>query len=236
MAVSLSTLSESTQKQIAQLSDQIVQNNARSDQRFESVARDARDSVASVEARAKSEVRKTGTSLAAKLAEQQETQHQAQQQVAGELDELKQASSNAHSKLTEISGDISSVKGDVNNVKGDIASTQSELRQTGSELKRVTGDMGVMSGLIATNSKEVAELRELGGRDYLEFDLKKNAACKRWALSSWRWARQILKGTGSHLTFLRTTKRWKRKTGPSMSPCNSTWQATGNPMRSWSTR
>jgi len=35
------------------------------------------------------------------------------------------------------------------------------------------GDMGVMSRLIATNSKDLAALRELGERNYFEFDLKK---------------------------------------------------------------
>ena len=33
--------------------------------------------------------------------------------------------------------------------------------------------MGVISGLIATNSKELAELRQLGERNYFEFDIKK---------------------------------------------------------------
>jgi hypothetical protein len=33
--------------------------------------------------------------------------------------------------------------------------------------------MGVMSGLIATNAKDLAALRELGDRNYIEFDLAK---------------------------------------------------------------
>ena len=39
-----------------------------------------------------------------------------------------------------------------------------------------TGDMGVMSGLIATNSKELEALRRLGDRDYFEFVLPKSSA------------------------------------------------------------
>jgi hypothetical protein len=38
------------------------------------------------------------------------------------------------------------------------------------------GDMGVMSGLVATNSGGLAELRALGERNYFEFDIRKNPA------------------------------------------------------------
>jgi hypothetical protein len=43
------------------------------------------------------------------------------------------------------------------------------------------GDMGVMSGLIATNSKEVGELRQLGERNYFEFDIKKTGGARKVA-------------------------------------------------------
>jgi hypothetical protein len=43
----------------------------------------------------------------------------------------------------------------------------------------MNGDMGVMSGLIATNGKDLAALRELGERNYTEFDLTKKQADKR---------------------------------------------------------
>ena len=42
------------------------------------------------------------------------------------------------------------------------------------DLKRMVGDMGVMSGDIATNGKELAALKELGERNYFEFDLSKS--------------------------------------------------------------
>jgi chromosome segregation ATPase len=120
-------------------------------------------------------VRKTSASLSAKLADER----RAAQQVAGDLDQLKQASSDANSKLTEISADVSSVKGDVSSVKGDVASTQTQVEQHGSDLKRVTGDMGVMSGLIATNANELKELRALGERDYIEFHLKRGGGMQK---------------------------------------------------------
>jgi hypothetical protein len=67
----------------------------------------------------------------------------------------------------------------VSGVKADVASTQEELRKTGSDLKTAMGDMGVMSGLIATNSKELGELRALGERNYFEFDIKKDSGPKK---------------------------------------------------------
>ena len=39
--------------------------------------------------------------------------------------------------------------------------------------------MGEMSGLIATNSKELSALREFGERNYYEFNLSKNAGVQR---------------------------------------------------------
>jgi len=55
-----------------------------------------------------------------------------------------------------------------------VATAQAQLEKTTSDLKRAMGDMGVMSGLIATNGKDLQALRELGERNYTEFDLTKN--------------------------------------------------------------
>ncbi len=50
-----------------------------------------------------------------------------QQQVAGELVELKDATTTANSKLDEVSADVTGVKTDVSGVKTDVASTQSQV-------------------------------------------------------------------------------------------------------------
>jgi len=41
------------------------------------------------------------------------------------------------------------------------------------------GDMGVMSGLIATNGKDLQALRALGEKNYFEFDLSKGQSTKK---------------------------------------------------------
>jgi hypothetical protein len=168
LARSLADMQESTQAQLAKLNDQLAQNNAESGKRVDGVAQEARESVAAAQDRALKESRRNSAALAAKLAETRDAQQQAQQQVSGQLDELKQANSTAASKLDQISGDVGGVK-------SDVASTKSEVEGHGSDLKRMNGDMGVMSGLIATNGKELAALRELGERNYIEFDLKKKS-------------------------------------------------------------
>jgi chromosome segregation ATPase len=173
---SVARQTEATSAQIAKLGDLIAQQNDANSQRLEAVAREARDSAASAEAQAKVDVRRANASLAARIAKEtqakEQADQQAQQQVAGQLSELKQAADNANSKLAEISGDMSGVR-------GDVQSAQTLLDQHGAELKRMTGDMGVMSGLIATNAKELAQLKELGDRNYLEFDLKRNTPMQK---------------------------------------------------------
>jgi len=41
-------------------------------------------------------------------------------------------------------------------VKTQVSATQAELQKTIADLKSVTGDLGVQSGLVATNGKELA--------------------------------------------------------------------------------
>jgi chromosome segregation ATPase len=90
-----------------------------------------------------------------------------------------QAADKLASGLTATNGEVGSVKTDVGGVKAEVAATRSDLERTVSDLKRIRGDMGEMSGLIATNSKELNALRELGDRVYWEFSLPKNGAVQR---------------------------------------------------------
>ena len=177
----LEALQANTQQQVAGLNGQLTQANNESAQRLESAVQAARDAAASAATQAENEVRKTNVVLSAKLARQlaaqrkaQEAQKETQDQVAGELDELKLARDSARSKLNELDADVSGVS-------RDVASTRTELQQTGTELKRVAGDMGVMSDRVATNYKELAELRALGERDYIEVALKRNGGMKKVA-------------------------------------------------------
>ena len=47
------------------------------------------------------------------------------------------------------------------------------------DLKKVTGDLGVQSGYVATNAKELAALKRLGERNVFEFKLAKSKQPQR---------------------------------------------------------
>ncbi|HKE07122.1 MAG TPA: hypothetical protein VKB48_04785 [Candidatus Acidoferrum sp.] len=62
---------------------------------------------------------------------------------------------------------------DLNKVSGDVSGVKNDLDETKGKLDRATGDMGVMSGLIARNHDDLEELKRRGDRNYYEFTLNK---------------------------------------------------------------
>jgi DNA repair exonuclease SbcCD ATPase subunit len=74
---------------------------------------------------------------------------------------------------------IGAVATDVTGAKKDIEATKTDLEATKSKLDRATGDMGVMSGLIAKNHDDLEELRRKGDRNYYEFTLQKSKTPQR---------------------------------------------------------
>jgi chromosome segregation ATPase len=90
-----------------------------------------------------------------------------------------QVSDKFNNGLTATNGEVSGVKSDVGAMKSEVAGARADLERTISDLKRMRGDMGEMSGLIATNGKELNALRELGDRVYWEFSLPKNGAVQK---------------------------------------------------------
>jgi hypothetical protein len=102
-----------------------------------------------------------------KLARQiQDEEAKVQKQVASDISDVKSAASTANSKIGEVATDVGGVK-------SNLSQTQAELQKTIADLKSARGDLGVQSGLIATNSSELAALRRLGERNYVEFKIGK---------------------------------------------------------------
>ena len=81
-----------------------------------------------------------------------------------------QLSDTLEQKHQEVVTALANLKDDTNSQLGQVST---DLQQTGSDVKRVAGDLGVMGGEVATNSKDLAHLKELGERNYFEFDLTK---------------------------------------------------------------
>jgi predicted nucleic acid-binding Zn-ribbon protein len=108
-----------------------------------------------------------------KIAKAQEEHNK---EIADQLDQVKTSSLEASTKLD---GKIDGVSNDVGSVKTDVASAKTDIQDTKSELQRARGDMGMMSGLIATNSKEIQALRDLGDRNIFEFTVSKNGTLEK---------------------------------------------------------
>jgi DNA repair exonuclease SbcCD ATPase subunit len=79
----------------------------------------------------------------------------------------------------ESSEQIGAVATEVGGAKKDIEATKNDLEATKSKLDRATGDMGVMSGLIAHNRDDLEELKRRGDRNYYEFTLKRTKTPQR---------------------------------------------------------
>src|SRR5271154_4609750 len=70
---------------------------------------------------------------------------------------------------------IGAVTTQLTGTQSDVAATKADLEATKSKLQTTVGDLGVQSGLIATNHDEVEELKRLGERDIFEFTLQKSS-------------------------------------------------------------
>lgn len=75
--------------------------------------------------------------------------------------------------------EVGALGGRVDTVKQEVDQTRAELEKTIADLTSVKGDLGVQSGLIATNGDELAALKRLGERNYYEFNLARTKKPQR---------------------------------------------------------
>jgi chromosome segregation ATPase len=127
---------------------------------------EARGQVQKAAGRARAEAVKSVKLLEARLNEGELKFKEEQAALATKLSDVQQAASHAQTSISE-------VKTDVGQIRTEVAQTRNDLDATTQNLKRVTGDMGVMSGLIATNGKEIEALKKLGDRHIYEFTLSR---------------------------------------------------------------
>jgi len=74
---------------------------------------------------------------------------------------------------------LGAVTTDLGGAKKDIETTRNDLEATKGKLDRATGDMGVMSGLIARNHDDLEDLKRRGERNYYEFTIPKTKTAQR---------------------------------------------------------
>jgi hypothetical protein len=119
---------------------------------------------------AKTEAQKHAELLAQRVASEQA------KQTAAVKSELSQAVSAVEQSATTKIGEVST---EVGQVKTEVASAKSELEKTISDLRRVRGDLDGTSSLVATNGKELEALKQLGERNYFEFNVTKSKQPRR---------------------------------------------------------
>ncbi|MBL8223086.1 MAG: hypothetical protein JNL62_27860, partial [Bryobacterales bacterium] len=128
--------------------------------------------------------RRYSDGLAKKVADQQaaqlantskqfeQTSQSLQQQLSAQIGDVKQSASQTSTQLTGVVAEVASVK-------KEVAGAKSDLDRILSDMRTVRGDLGVQSGLIATNARELSALKALGDREYWEFELPKTKAPQR---------------------------------------------------------
>ena len=165
IAVQISSVREtsSVSTQTAKKNVEVLQ------ERLEAANRQA----AALTGQAKADAIKKAEQLSARLESAQKEQ---EVKVASQFAAVKEENKVVAGQIGERIGEV---KTEVGSVKTDLATTKTDLEKTISGLKTTQGDLGVQSGLIATNGKELMALKQLGERNYFEFNLVKSKAMVR---------------------------------------------------------
>ena len=104
--------------------------------------------------------------------------------------EIEETRETSQAKITEVGGklaeyqettntEVGELGGRVDTVKQEVEANRAELEKTIAALTSVKGDLGVQSGLIATNAGELEALKRLGERNYYEFNLARTKRPQR---------------------------------------------------------
>ncbi len=147
-------------------STQVVATNRKHLETLKDDLENARRQANMAASQAKKEALSYTEQQAKRLEQEQQHQQESVQKVTGELSQVRDAATTANAKIENVSGDVTTVK-------SMVASNKSDLDKTILDLKKVTGDLGVTSGYVATNGKELEALKRLGERNYVEFRLAK---------------------------------------------------------------
>jgi len=160
------------EEQIAKLEGSVIRTSKQAEENISALRGEVsttRGQINTATRQVETQVLSKAQQIAEKLSAEQKA---AAAKFGGEVEQLKAATGATESKLGSLTGEVSGVK-------TDISSTKEQLQKTIAELKSVRGDLGVQSGLIATNSSELTALRRLGDRNYFEFDLRKTKQPQR---------------------------------------------------------
>jgi DNA repair exonuclease SbcCD ATPase subunit len=163
----MAKMQDSLKTEISNLKDASSVTSAAQQRHLEAMKEElaaARTQAQNLTAQAKQEALARADQLAKNI-KSEETKMQ--QQMTSQISEVKDSATAANAKIADVSTDVGTVK-------SAQAQTQAQLDKTISDLKSVTGDLGVASGLIATNGKELSALKLRGERNYIDVKLGKS--------------------------------------------------------------
>lgn len=172
MRTDMATMKDKMNAEFSTLRDTSSVNTASQMRRIETLKQELED--ARLQSRSLSSQAKLENAARVEQLTKQVASEQAklQQQMTKEITGVRETAEAANTRIAETNTEVGSVK-------TAVASTTAELQKTIADLKSVRGDLGVQSGLIATNGTELAALRRLGERNYFEFKLGKTKQRQR---------------------------------------------------------
>lgn len=158
----LAVVQQGLADEVTQLKETVNVSSAASRKRVEELQTSlqaAQEEATQAVGRAKTEAVQRAEALSRQLAAEQRKQEEQSKVIASRVEEVNKSVETNAEKM-----------GKVDEFTAKLAEADSMLD---SALRKAMGDMGVMSGLIATNADELKQLKELGDRNYYEFDLRK---------------------------------------------------------------
>jgi hypothetical protein len=153
-------------EKIHETSSVTVQTSKRNIEAMEKQLAQSRAQAAALSGQAKVDANKHSDEIAAKLERAQAEQGQKIGALGADVSQVKDVAAATSTKVGEVTTEVGSLK-------TDTATNKSAIEKTIADLKSARGDLGVQSGLIATNGKELLALKQLGERNYIEFKLAK---------------------------------------------------------------
>lgn len=152
-----------------------------------------------------SQVKKEALSYADQQKQQLEAeQAQTKQQLASSINDVNAKAESANAKVSEVNSDVAGVKTDLNSTKADLSATKMNLQ-------KVAGDLSGTSSLVATNGKEIEELKRRGERNIIEFSVKKQKNMQRVGDISMRLERADMKRNKFTVIILADDKQVEKK-------------------------
>jgi hypothetical protein len=107
-----------------------------------------------------------------KLEKKRRDQEKRQQQLSTELSKVQKSTDETSARLNGISNEVGGVR-------ESLATVQADATRNIDELQHERGDVSELKNGVATNSKQIETLRELGDKQIVEFNLTKSAGLQR---------------------------------------------------------